>query len=493
MRSLRAWCECVLALVGEGAQFDHWQQDPAGREVLGLLEMEAPGREHWHRLMLDHVGFRAWLTQSLDGLRWQPTLPSRPHVVVTPLRQAVMRSFAATVLPGADHVRLRPAGPAPPGQPADALRETLGLPARHDRARLEAQAFVMLLRTPRLTLIRRNADGDEPMSTAPWVLRWQAERRRCGGDVPPLLSISMPTVEHPARPTLPPLPTAGGPLPPALSVSALAALRECPYKFHARVRLGLAAWPELETPAGARDHGDWLHALLLRWHDQRAAPASIDTEVEVMLDLARDTSSVDSAIDDDLWPQRALLDEFARRYVAWQHQRDAAGWRYLAGEQPRRIPLGDLEGVELRGTLDRIDEHRATGQPRQRQLLDYKSGRLERYKRLASQPLEDTQLALYGALEGGADIPGDSMPLAAGYVVLGDPAGIALTEHAEVAASSAITLRQMASELRRVMAGAAMPALGGAQECRVCDYDGLCRREEWSADAVDAIDGDDSA
>jgi ATP-dependent helicase/nuclease subunit B len=267
-----------------------------------------------------------------------------------------------------------------------------------------------------------------------------------------------------------PAPGARDALPASLSASAVQALRDCPYRFFARVVLRLGELQELESELDRRDVGTWLHAVLHRFHATRAAPADADAEVAHLLALA-DTLADESALPAaELLPFRVMLEQLAPRYVQWLHARDVEGWAFDAGEAERRAAPDALGACGLHGRIDRID--RGAGAL---QLIDYKTGSKSDLKEKVKSPLEDTQLAFYAALMGAH---GDA-PLQALYLVL-DGDGPHEIEHPDVEASARALVAGLAHDLARLRAGAGLAALGEGRVCEYCEARGLCRRDHWT-------------
>jgi ATP-dependent helicase/nuclease subunit B len=181
---------------------------------------------------------------------------------------------------------------------------------------------------------------------------------------------------------------------------------------------------------------------------------------------------------DRFLPYEASFERFAPHYAQWVHERDAAGAVWLEGESDRKVAPAELEGVVLQGRIDRID--RVAGeQGRARQLIDYKTASLQSLRNRVREPLEDTQLAFYAALEALRE-EGTDEPLEAVYLALDDSQGIKEVPHPEVARSAGVLLQNLADELRQLRAGAPLPALGEGMVCEHCEARGLCRRDHWS-------------
>jgi ATP-dependent helicase/nuclease subunit B len=474
LRSLDEWLALLQQQLADGGELSALAADPAGAQVLRALRLAAPSGDAWSAAAqatpLDLAGFTDWVDAALEQTRFVPPAAAGAVVVITPLARALLRPFAQIVLPGADERHLGVPQLAP-GLIGDALAAALGLPTRAEHQRRQRLALAQLLRVPQLVLLRRRVDDNEPLAASPDV-QWLALARRRRG-LAPLAEIEW----HGARTTLAPqpvarpAPSAAGALPSVLSASALEALRDCPYRFFARSVLRLGEVPELAAAVDKRDYGTWLHAVLDRFHRERAAAggAARAADDAARLAAAADRQTAESGLDAaDLLPFRASFEAFAPAYLAWLAAREAAGWHWLDGEREASLEAGDAPRPRLRGRIDRIDR----GPGGEQQVIDYKTGSATRLRARVADPLEDTQLAFYATLMPGA-------AASAAYLTLDDANAPELLEHENVAASAAALLAGLADEWPRLAAGAGLPALGEGAVCETCDARGLCRRDHW--------------
>jgi ATP-dependent helicase/nuclease subunit B len=471
-RSLQDWLHSLAKMAPEWSK--HLAADSAGAQLVAALRLhDDTTDEAWQGVAagtpLDLAGFVAWVDRTLEDASFVPPAPPRPQVVVTPLARAAGRPFGAVVFPGADERHLGGAAPVPTLLP-DAVAQAFGVATASTWRGREAAAFALLLRVPRVHLLRRTHDGDEPLGTSPWIdLLWQA-RRDAGRDVPTEQRFAPPTALVERRPLGRPAPQlATAAWPRRLSASTVDALRDCPYRFFARVGLGLREAVELEGELESRDYGSWMHALLHRFHQQRSG-ADDATELRTAADLAAVELGLDAAA---LLPFRAAFDAFAARYLEWLKQRDAQGWRYASGEIERRCAPPELDGMALEGRLDRIDR-RPDGAV---MVIDYKTGDPAKLTRRVKDRLEDTQLAFYALLL--TDEPHEPPPRAI-YLALRDRKMPAEIEHRDVAHSAALLLDGLARDLGALREGAGAAALGEGPACEFCAARGLCRRDHWS-------------
>ncbi|MCI1192757.1 PD-(D/E)XK nuclease family protein [Calidifontimicrobium sp. SYSU G02091] len=474
---LRDWLRALATVLGAPAA------DPAAQQVAATLRLDdgdadAAWRAVVRETRLDRAGFVAWVDAALDAATFRPPAPAQPHVVITPLARALWRPFGAVVCPGCDGSRLG-AAVAPDALWSDAVAAELGLETGAQLREREAVAFAQLLRAPRVVLLRRRSDAGEPLGPSPLVERAWRARRHAGTAAPP---------EQPARlahrtvrpqPPARPAPRWPGPLPSRLSATAVQALRDCPYRFHARVGLGLREADELDAEVDKRDYGTWLHAVLLRFHQQRGAPRDSAADLAALASAA-DAAGGELGLDAArLLPYRAAFDAIAPRYVQWLHRRDADGWRWQAGEVERERAADERLPLRLGGRIDRIDD----GPGGAVALIDYKTGSPVALRAAVREPLEDTQLATYAALLGERP-PGRAVH--AMYLALDDREAPVEIVHPDVAATAQGFIDGLAADLREIAAGAGLPALGEGAVCTHCEARGLCRRDHWSADDGDA-------
>ena len=479
---LTAWLAVLASALDASGALATLRTDDAGQQVLAALHLDAEAvtAGAWaagaSQAVMGATEFRGWVDGVLERSTFRPTaaFDGAPDVIVTPLAGAMLRPFAAVVMPGADDKHL--------GAPAtsisllgDAQAAALGVPVAADRRRAELLAFVQLLAAPRLTLLRRRVDGSDPLADSPLVERL-ALALAGRGDA--LRSWQDPRAEFEVAPT--PIrmtaPAAPGLLPLRLSASACEALRACPYRFFALNMLKLREDDELEREVEKRDYGTWLHAVLFEFHRTRESPADAATETARLLALAQASQQAQGIVDADFLPFAASFESFAPRYVTWLHARDADGARWLGGETEIVMRDGALGGTELRGIIDRIDERERGAAI---ELLDYKTGSAAALKEKVKEPLEDTQLAFYAALMRSQT----ELPLTARYLALDGSKGLEEVEHKGVEASAAALVEGLAVDLCRLRAGAGLPALGVGSTCDFCAARGICRRDHWADSA----------
>jgi len=476
-RNLLGWCQALRAALVDGGDAASLEGDAAGALLLDVLHLRGDGMdgEAWldnaRVLPMNYAEFSAWVDSTLEQSTFIPDAPASALVVITPLARAMLRPFAALVLPGADdrHLGAPGSGDALVG---DALAAELGLPTMAARRDAELRAFVHALAAPQVTLMRRRVDGNEPLADSPLVERLALALAARGSA---LSAWRDPRIEQPIEPTPIRMSAPSSPdlLPTSLSASAFEALRACPYQFHALRMLHLSEDEELEREVEKRDYGQWLHAVLYDFHRTREAPQAAEIEVARLQQIAQARRDASSLADAEFLPFAASFASFAPRYIAWLHERDALGARWRAGELRIVAVPPELGGAEMQGVIDRIDD-RADGSV---DLIDYKTGSVEKLQdKINGARLEDTQLAFYAALMRTQT----RAPLTASYLAVDRTRGIKAVSHPNVEDSAAVLVAGLARDLERLRAGAGMPALGEGETCDYCAARGICRKDHWS-------------
>ncbi len=467
-RPLSFWLDTTQGLLARDGSFDRLGADPAGAQVLAALGWAgpAPWRAAATLPRVDQSGFIAWVEATLEATPFLPPPDAGAPVVLTPLARAFGRGFGHVVLPGADAKHLGTAETAP-SLIGPSFAQALNLEHTAGRRLRQRLALAQVLRCGRVSLLRRRLDNDEPLADSPDV-EWLRLARMRNGQTPWPLRAWVPAREtRPAAPVVTPEPTAAEKLPEQLSATLLQHLRDCPYRFFARGVLRLDEVDELDAALAKRDYGSWLHALLHRFHSQRDHTKPALAQLHDAADAATLELGLDSA---ELLPFRASFERFAPAYLAWLAAREAEGWFWSDGESDHRIAPAELQGLVLRGRIDRLDH----GPDGRRQLIDYKTGSVDGLKRKVKAPLDDVQLAFYAAL-----LDADEQFDAAYLALDGNNAPLEIAQP-DVHTDATILLQCLGDEWQRLRAGAALPALGEGKVCETCEARGLCRRDHWS-------------
>lgn len=463
------------------------------------LRMDGQGLSRWVDQVLEESSFRLESAAAGDA---------KVDVVVTPLTRAVLRPFSAVVMPGADEGQLG-AMNGVPGWVHGALAEQMGLPTKAGTRDAQWASFALLMAQPDMACLCREANGREPLEPSPWLERWSLRTGQALRELPdarlmqrvPASPIDMP---HPSlRPVGASDVASSGlklPLPAQITATSYESLRQCPYRFFARHVLNLRQADELEEGVDRSDFGVWLHAVLQSFHTRRdGPPANEGDDVALWVQAAQDVTRAQGLDRDSrrpfFLPFAATLERLAENYVAWLQGHEGQGWRFAKAEEVVRWPMALSNGlgaevtVTLHGQLDRLDRLDRRGQGDEGQawtVIDYKTGSLDGLKQKVRQPLEDTQLAFYAALAQHAAATADpSDPQRVTTEVEGlylqmDEKGVHAVEHPHVVESAQALVEGVRMDLTRLLAGAAMPALGEGVACDYCEVRGLCRRDHWT-------------
>jgi ATP-dependent helicase/nuclease subunit B len=474
-QALSAWLSTLQAALQRCGMWDALVADEAGGEVLNVLRLIDPASwagQQAAQTMMGLDDFSAWVDGVLEEASFIPTAPLEPaSVVITPLTRVMLRPFAAVVFPGADdhHLGVN-AGPQPLLSDAQAL--ALGVPTSAQRREAEALAFAHAVSATPVSLFYRRSEGAEPLALSPIVERLALRLQRASRAFTPWVDPRQQRAIEPT-PMRIPAPRAAELLPLRLSASACEALRACPYRFHALHLLRLREADELDAEIEQRDYGTWLHAVLMKFHEQREQPDSAEAECAHLLAIAQQEKLTHGFDDADFLPFEAGFAELAPRYIAWVHQRDGQGASWWQGEQERQVTPPEWQGISLHGRIDRMDHVRAE-QGAAIELIDYKTGNPTALRDKVKQPLEDTQLAFYVALMQAEA----SLPLQATYLTLGRK--IESIAHPDVEDSARALVQGLAHDLDRIRQGVGLPAFGEGQVCDFCEARGLCRRDHWA-------------
>lgn len=470
-QSLAGWLRLLVRHLQDDGTLQDLADDAAGAQVLAALHLVGDAPQAWQQatagVRLPLAGFAAWVRSVLEEAPFLPPPDAGAQVVLTPLSRAFGRPFAHVVIPGADHKHLG-AAESPPALISDTMAESLGIDHARLRRHQQRLALAHVLLAPRVTLLRRHRDAEEPLGDSTVVQALLLARAEARLAPWPLQAWRSPQQRVAAQPVRRPLPRADGALPAVLSASQLEALRACPYRFFSRAVLRLDEPEEVDTELAKRDYGTWIHAVLYHFHSQRRPGGDDGVQLAQSADAVTQELEVDPG---ELLPFRASFDHLAPAYLRWLQQREQTGWFWADGESDHRLAPPQLHGLQLQGRLDRLDH----GPQGQQQLIDYKTGSATDLARLVKQPLEDTQLAFYAALLGGGE------GLSAAYLALDDKNAPRQIEHTQVHASAQTLLAALGDEWQRLQAGAPLPALGEGRVCDSCEARGLCRRDHWAA------------
>lgn len=491
-RPLEHWLDDLRSALEECGLWSMLCGDPAGQQVLQALRLNegasaelrqigqalADGARPAQRLGL--AAFSAWVRSVLESASFLPRNGVDAPVVILPMAQVLGRGFAAVVMPGCDEVTLDPS-PELPGPWTAAQRAVLGLPTREQLSAAAQSAWTAALCVLSVDVLWRCQKDGEPLSPSPWVLA-----------LPDAESIRASAIIHDRRrhldpaPVRPPQPSAPGLVPARLSASAYQDLRDCPYRFFALRQLRVNDAPELEAEPDQRDLGNWLHAVLRIFHEERGdrRPGretdvsrldQIGDEVAAAMGLQGDASEA------GFLPYQAVWPALREGYLDWLAEYEGRPGRPgPVFERAEAELASELPPWRLWGKLDRIDRQDSP-EGRLPLVIDYKTESRQKTEDRVRQPFEDTQLAFYAALLPDENLRAAYLSITDGRSASGSKGATHLIEQPLVLQARERLREGLVADLSRVAAGHPMPALGEGRVCEHCDARGLCRKDFWSA------------
>ncbi len=270
-----------------------------------------------------------------------------------------------------------------------------------------------------------------------------------------------------------------GPPPPQLirgGTGVLAAQAACPFRAYAGYRLAVRAPDEPRPGLSALDKGNAVHrALAALWsglgsqaqlralsNDERAA--RIAAAVREALPAGPAPTALERAV---LAVEEQRLLALLERWLALELTRTP--FTVVAVEQPRQAQLGALE---FRLRIDRVDRNDDDSEI----IIDYKTGQCTRRDWEAPR-LNEPQLPFYALAAG----PSPTRYIAYGRVDSVKPEWLASAyeDEAQWATQCAVWEADLATLASEIAAGWAVVApKRGAQTCRWCEFDLMCRVRE---------------
>jgi ATP-dependent helicase/nuclease subunit B len=488
-KAITQWLQALRSLLVKSGQWDTLVADHAGDTVLEVLHLEAAAgaQEAWTALLKDATWgnqrlslqeFSQWVNQVLEAASFRPEHPLQEQLVILPMSQMLARPFAAVVMPGCDEVRMNPS-PEPPGMWTAAQRQILGLPSREELTRVAHDAWCEALHTPMVDVLWRHSDDSgESLMPSAWVLAMRLANGAALASDPRAVREVPTTLLSRSAPIAPSLNTQ------RLSSSAYEDLRRCPYRFFALRQLGLHESDELDEEIGKRDFGLWLHAVLKAFHDALLENDSSNPDTRrLMLDnAAAQVQGTLQLAEDEFLPFTSVWPKVRDGYLNWLDGHEHKGGQFIEGERWLETTLGSLTLV---GRVDRIDRVKSDNMPEHsagekeiegaapvRMVMDYKTELATKTKGRVSADSEDTQLAFYAALL-------QDERLRAAYVNVGESGETTTNEAVDLMARRDVLQAAMQDDMRRIDAGAPLPALGEGEACEHCAARGLCRKDFW--------------
>ncbi|MFZ6658340.1 PD-(D/E)XK nuclease family protein [Undibacterium sp. TJN19] len=468
--NLSEWSEISLQAMYDLSMFNAFQADAAGAQIIQLLQK----MQNACKDMKASFSFAEW--RALMNLQMESTpfvfAHSDKRVVMLPLNGARLRPFDAVLLVGADAAHL-PSQAAEILFFANAVRRECGLETRESRQRQQLRDFAeLLLSNPEVVLSWQGSLNGEHNPVSPWIEQLGLSLERTQQTALKAQALSLPLQTMTMISQQMPAPSAGALLPQTLSASGYASLVVCPYQFFAGRMLGLSAMDELSDMPEKRDYGDWLHAILKRFHEELKIAESAQNRVhkEALL-----TTVSEDFFANVLQKSPAALAYSVRwqkvipAYIAWLLTHEEQGWQFDMGEIKAEKTLEWPGGqITLKGRIDRIDKSRDG----EYAVLDYKTkNNVDLRKRLKEG--EDHQLPFYGLL---TELPVSSAAYVALELSQGKAGQADADDFERWVSELALAIK---TSMAAIQKDADLPAHGTENSCQYCEMRGLCRKGAW--------------
>ena len=255
-----------------------------------------------------------------------------------------------------------------------------------------------------------------------------------------------------------------------ISASQYQTLLNCAYQYLSNYILSLRD-TDLSEDFDASDFGLLVHQSLERFHFDTNANEVIEFSSDNRNDLIdRLTQTSTLTFQQALFPNTVIQGWLQRwitnipAYINWQIQRSET-WTPKLGEHKYNRPLDN--SVTLEGRIDRIDI-----QQQDHALIDYKSGGLPSDKSVKAG--EAVQLPFYALL--------DQKAIRAEYLELGKQGTVtskAVLHADELNELKSKNAERLSSLIKKITDQRTLPAHGKDSDCKLCDYEGLCRKSHW--------------
>lgn len=395
----------------------------------------------------------------------------------------------------------------------------LNLPPASMAVGLNAHDFSALFAAETVTLTRSIKEGGAETLPSRYLLRLEALLQLHGEETLKSfiynsgykwLRMAQQWASHlsvPVTPTLPP--SAQVPLadvPTVFSASSIKALLTCPYKLYGQKVLGLKPLDPFDQAPDAADKGSLIHAILEAFFVGKnpwGRPVTESTAVPAekhLIELAEETfATISSPASRALWLTR--FRHIAKQFIAQEVENHHQGRTFWLAERKAEMPLyGAGHTATIHATIharaDRIDRT-----PHGAVLMDYKTGNPP--TKAAINKGIDPQLAIEALLlkkgryfkegEQTTDLLGVELWKVGGK---GDEAYTCAVDYTHGAqnADPDTLVEKAAQGLERLAdhylgQNAPFNAYADLQDqCKYCDFAGICRRHEWQKDTPEEDD-----
>lgn len=500
--NLAQWAANVHKWSNDFGLLNAWQNDPAGREWLRLLEKWRGTSEPAIKVQLDASTFMRIADSEVDATTFRPH-DVADDVLLLPLGSTRMRHFDAVWLMGADSTNL-PNARQDKGLLNMAVRVQLGLPTHLDQhAQTKADLIDLLAITPRVMASYCTQKDGAPNAMSTWLAQWlRAGQVKTAEEIDLPSETILPNVQTRSQVNI------AQHVPVEVSASELSQLAACPYQYYTQQVLHAKSTELPNDDITAADKGNAWHKIIATFHAERELGQNEqgrEQDTERLTNLINRQLEPLCAQNARYWAVRELFLSYVAAYLAWWHAREDDGWQVEHSEawQPQTYEItfnNENKPLLWKGKIDQIDRREypnpSTGEIQsERAIIDYKTGKLTAYVTQIKND-DDVQLAFYVNLFNDND---RSQITQAGYVGVTGEAVKPLSKEKPHAGDSSYpqawlnpsmntpdnaVLQTAATELhahvddafKRMYAGEELKAMGELTACAWCEVRGICRK-----------------
>ena len=471
--------------LGLSASFEN---DAAGRELLAMLEDMKAAAAHGG-MRLTWAEFHPWLKRHMEQRRFHPPMKGS-GIELMGFAESRLYRCDALIIAGAVREHM-PGKISVPPYFNDNVRAELGLPAL---ARRYAQLFHdfrrLLDAAPRVMISLHREQEGERLMPSPWVERLRAFHETAyhaplnDPELEWLVQRPEAVIANREAPLAIPAAQPAARLPASLQPSPVTAtdhqrLLDCPYQYFCSSGLGLRPEKDVREEIEKMDFGTHVHRILQAFHagvpklpGPWQKPLNDDTLPEAEALLRNISQEVFAGDLRRHFFTRGWLYRWEAcipAYLAWE-MKHSSRWQIQATEwKQQRDYQEDNTHITITGRIDRLDRD-ADGYC----IIDYKTGAVSSRDLLLQG--EEIQLPFYALLLDEENIAQALyLSIQDGKVTEKsalDPATLAILRTA--VRGRLLLLKRLLDE------ETPLPAWGDTETCRLCDMEGLCRREMWA-------------
>jgi ATP-dependent helicase/nuclease subunit B len=487
-QSIIQWVDTVCSWATDFGMLSAWQDDPAGKVWLQLLES---WRGVEDSTPLSMSAFVRIVQSEVEQATFRPH-DVKDEVLLLPLGSTRMRDFDAVWLMGADAGNL-PNTAVNSGLLNVSARQALGLPTYLDQ-QIQAQHDLIDLfaRTPIVFASYCTTKEGAPNAPSTWLMQWLRAVKAEPTPVPLNVQTLQPQVVRRSQAAV------ADCVPTVISATDLAVLAACPYQFYTRKVLNLKSKGFVTDAVEAVDKGNLWHRIVVDFHERRAKQLESSRDS----DLAELNASIEKHLqrlcqsNARYWVVREVFLTYVESYVDWWRGRAQEGWRVAQSEE---WMTQAIDAVQWQGKIDQIDVREyldeGTGEIKaEYAVMDYKTGSVKKYQKDIIQQ-SDIQLAFYINL---FDEKKRAGLIQAGYIGVTDEAikpkkvkphlgdtsypqawlNASQYSHDAAALNTAAQMlqQQVMQNFKAMREGQPLVAMGELSACQYCAVRGLCRK-----------------